>query len=295
MAAIVVLSFYIEYRANFIFLISKSDSQMKGTIQNYGLNKGSKAFGDRKSLKFDIPIQESALWMKLRRSAQQNFLSKLLFGLLQELAYFLRAIQFSTDHFRNIVYLIVSMVGISNNFFTALLLFDIIFKIPQLTQVLRVFEENSIHLLAVLGLFGVVLYVSAFFAFNTFRDHYEHATEEEPDGPDFNMYCTDLVECLLSTANVGIRAGGGVGEALAQPMITDDTYYIRYSFDLIFFLVINIVLMNIFFGIIIDSFADKRALDNENKNEKEGMCFICGISKSQFDIENIPWRDHIYT
>mmetsp|Transcript_30174 Transcript_30174/g.46119 ORF Transcript_30174/g.46119 Transcript_30174/m.46119 type:complete len:111 (-) Transcript_30174:16-348(-) len=53
--------------------------------------------------------------------------------------------------------------------------------------------------------------------------------------------------------------------------------------------------MNIFFGIIIDSFADKRALDNDNKNEMEGQCFICGITKSRFDIENIPWRDHVYT
>lgn len=68
----------------------------------------------------------------------------------------------------------------------------------------------------------------------------------------------------------------------------------RYVFDFTFFLVINIVLLNIFFGIIIDAFADKRALLDEENSEMENQCFICGITKSRFDIENIPWKDHIY-
>ena len=59
-------------------------------------------------------------------------------------------------------------------------------------------------------------------------------------------------------------------------------------------MLINIILLNIFFGIIIDAFADKRALLNEHVEEMENYCFICGISKSNFDIENIPWKDHIY-
>ena len=61
-----------------------------------------------------------------------------------------------------------------------------------------------------------------------------------------------------------------------------------------FFLIINIVLLNIFFGIIIDAFADKRAVNAEQNVEMLNQCFICGISKSRFDIENIPWKDHIY-
>jgi len=65
-------------------------------------------------------------------------------------------------------------------------------------------------------------------------------------------------------------------------------------FDLLFFMIINIILMNIFFGIIIDSFSEKRDFDKLHTQEREGQCFICGITKSRFDIENIPWHDHIY-
>lgn len=60
-------------------------------------------------------------------------------------------------------------------------------------------------------------------------------------------------------------------------------------------MIINVILMNIFFGMIIDSFADKRQGAEDIKKEVEGQCFICGISKSKFEIENIPWGNHIYT
>ena len=59
-------------------------------------------------------------------------------------------------------------------------------------------------------------------------------------------------------------------------------------------MVITIILMNIFFGIIIDSFADKRATEAETEAEVQGQCFICGISKSTFEIENVPWKEHIF-
>jgi inositol 1,4,5-triphosphate receptor type 1 len=63
----------------------------------------------------------------------------------------------------------------------------------------------------------------------------------------------------------GIRAGGGIGDVLRQPQETDDLFYARSIFDFVFFMVVNIILMNIFFGIIIDSFADKRAMDEVNR------------------------------
>ena len=108
------------------------------------------------------------------------------------------------------------------------------------------------------------------------------------------MYCDTLANCLLSTVNVGIRSGGGLGENLSQVDYFDELYTTRYIFDMGFFLIINIVLLNIFFGIIIDAFADKRAVNTEQDLEMLNQCFVCGISKSRFDIENIPWKEHIY-
>ena len=47
-----------------------------------------------------------------------------------------------------------------------------------------------------------------------------------------------------------------------------DNWTTRYYYDLLFFLSVNILLVNIVFGIIIDSFADRRAADYENRTEE---------------------------
>lgn len=157
--------------------------------------------------------------------------------------------------------------------------------------------------MSVLGLFFVVLYFYSFLAFLSFREDFvniglpyyvANVDDDQDHNPDFNMYCDSLTKCLASVVNYGIRAGGGIGDVLKQSWNTDANYYQRYMFDYTFFMIINIVLMNIFFGIIIDSFADKRAGAAEIDSEVQGLCFICGISKSKFEIENIPWVDHIY-
>lgn len=169
------------------------------------------------------------------------------------------------------------------------------FKIQSLKQVLSVFNENKASLAATLALFMVVLYIAAFLVFNLYRADYEAAAgPDDGDGPDFNLYCDNLQNCMLSTINIGVRAGGGIGEAMRQPLISEDSYYSRALFDFGFFVIVNIILMNILFGIIIDSFADKRAQADDFKREVRGQCFICGISKSRFDIENVNWNDHIY-
>lgn len=95
---------------------------------------------------------------------------------------------------------------------------------------------------------------------------------------DFNNYCSTLYECTLSTLNNGIRAGGGIGETLAQPLNSNaNQYWGRYFFDLTFFIVIIIVMLNIIFGIIIDAFAALRDQRKEAMDAIQNNCFICGI------------------
>jgi hypothetical protein len=67
-----------------------------------------------------------------------------------------------------------------------------------------------------------------------------------------------MLQCFLSTLHYGMRGGGGVGDFLpdmtAHPSnITG--YYFRQIFDFTFFVIIITILLNIIFGIIIDTFA----------------------------------------
>merc|ERR1711988_246780 len=63
------------------------------------------------------------------------------------------------------------------------------------------------------------------------------------------------------------------------------TWFYRAIYDFIFFMLIIIVLLNIVFGIIIDTFSKLRAKRDEKIHNMVTTCFICGISRDQFDQE----------
>ncbi len=54
-------------------------------------------------------------------------------------------------------------------------------------------------------------------------------------------------------------------------------FFLRVIYDLsFFFLVILIIIQNLIFGVIIDTFAALRAEKNEKEERLKNSCFICG-------------------
>ena len=85
---------------------------------------------------------------------------------------------------------------------------------------------------------------------------------------------------------VGLRAGGGIGEVLKQiPKEDGSVYWSRYFFDLTFFIIIIILMLNLIFGIIIDAFAEMRDKKKEIDDDTKEHCFICGITKFEFETK----------
>ena len=64
-----------------------------------------------------------------------------------------------------------------------------------------------------------------------------------------------------------------------------DLYWGRWLFDLTFFIFIIIIMLNLIFGIIIDAFADMRDSRNKTEQEVREKCFICGISRFNFEAQ----------
>ena len=55
-------------------------------------------------------------------------------------------------------------------------------------------------------------------------------------------------------------------------------FFGRVIYDLLFFFVVIIIVLNLIFGVIIDTFADLRS-EKQNKEEiLKNTCFICGKS-----------------
>ena len=59
--------------------------------------------------------------------------------------------------------------------------------------------------------------------------------------------------------------------------LQEPLFFVRFLYDLSFFLiVIIIIIQNLIFGVIIDTFADLRAEKNRKEEMLKNTCFICG-------------------
>ena len=77
--------------------------------------------------------------------------------------------------------------------------------------------------------------------------------------------CQTLRSCFLYVVNLGLRNGGGIGDAQSLYEYSSKAI-IKTFFDLIFFFLINVISLNIIFGIIIDTFSELRG-NAENRGK----------------------------
>jgi hypothetical protein len=57
-------------------------------------------------------------------------------------------------------------------------------------------------------------------------------------------------------------------------------WYVRWIFDVSIFVIVNVTLMNIIFGIIIDTFAALRDKKTKETINRETVCSVCSLDKN---------------
>ena len=94
--------------------------------------------------------------------------------------------------------------------------------------------------------------------------------------------CDKLVDCFMVTVREGLINGGGMGDYLQPRAVSDiGTFLGRFVYDLSYFVIVIIILLNVIFGIIIDTFGALRADRAEQRSQKNSQCFFCGIEKQR--------------
>ena len=130
---------------------------------------------------------------------------------------------------------------------------------------------------ALLGLIFIYIYSAFAFIFvsDTYYDDMVHGGLLNRKG---DSICMSMLHCFLSTVNYGVRGGGGVGDWLpTQTSVAENAegFYFRAIFDLSFFIIVITILLNIIFGIIIDTFAQLRDEKSQRDKDQNNICFIC--------------------
>ncbi|RHY85503.1 hypothetical protein DYB37_001865 [Aphanomyces astaci] len=161
-------------------------------------------------------------------------------------------------------------------------LLDLVIMSPSLQNVVRAVTKpgRALALTCLLGLFVIYFYTMLLFFFNP---------TDSTDDDTHIEYCSTLMDCFLTVVHRGLISGGGIGDYLTSGLNHPPNinvrmaYWLRILYDLSFFVLVIVLLLNIIFGITIDTFGDLRTETNEREDLKRNQCFVCGLSRDVFD------------
>lgn len=164
-----------------------------------------------------------------------------------------------------------------------------------LQNVMRSVTFRGGTLLQTAGLALVLIYFFGVFGFLLFPELFQFNESDVMGGrklePNNNgAPCTSIWKCSLVVLDMGFRKGD-VGESLddipwkLEDSNSDQQFRILYRmiYTLLFFIFVTTILMNIIFGVIIDTFAELRAKKDAVDKDISGRCFICGIDRFVLD------------
>uniref|UniRef100_A0A8C7CTP8 Inositol 1,4,5-trisphosphate receptor n=1 Tax=Oncorhynchus kisutch TaxID=8019 RepID=A0A8C7CTP8_ONCKI len=229
-----------------------------------------------------------------------------------------KAMILDVEFLYHLMYLIICSLGVFVHvFFYSLLLFDLVYREETLLNVIKSVTRNgrSIVLTAVLAL--ILVYLFSIVGYIFFKDDFilevdripnttlvtqqpnfphtleshNNFVEDREDGKE--RTCDSLLMCIVTVLSHGLRSGGGVGDVLRKPSKEEPLFAARVIYDLLFFFMVIIIVLNLIFGVIIDTFADLRSEKQKKEEVLKTTCFICGLERDKFDNKTVTFEEHI--
>ncbi|RLO12030.1 hypothetical protein DYB28_001143 [Aphanomyces astaci] len=160
-------------------------------------------------------------------------------------------------------------------------LFDIVMMSPTLQNVVAsVTKPGRVLLLTtLLGLCGIYFFAMLLFFVQP---------TDAVDQVNHVAYCKTLMDCFALCVHRGIPHIGGVGYILSDgfhnpPQFMDRMHYwSRIVYDVAFF-AFAVIMLNMIFGITVDTFSDLRTDSADRAELKMNQCFVCGQARAVFD------------
>ena len=135
----------------------------------------------------------------------------------------------------------------------------------------------------------LIMYVFSNIAFFFFNEDFEAELDYFEDN-----YCRSLMFCFLTTTDSGLRARGGLGDSGQRISFARFPYHYvgRIITDDLFFFIIIIIMIDLVFGIVIESFDALGIKELKQKNDKTNHCFICHVNKATVEKNRENFDEH---
>ena len=221
-----------------------------------------------------------------------SFFNKLKISIFDSILFNLDINIFVFSFILNILFLIIGHPLILS--FETLFIFGIF---PSLLNIFKSFTAKFSNLFACLIFSYLLVYVYNWITIFYMRDIFDFGDILDYKSGQYirESFCHSSMQCLLALISYGTRSGGGVGDVLPIISFKSDMkmFIWKFIYDIIFFIFIIMIMGNVTFGLIVDTFGELRDETYNYENDKKNICFICQLSRDGCLLQNIDFNKHI--
>jgi hypothetical protein len=168
---------------------------------------------------------------------------------------------------------------------------------PLLLGIVISFQMRLKQLIMVLIFMYLIVYLFSWIAFYYFPELFEFNSllNVNDDTEEEEKLCSSMVQCYLTMLSYGVRSGGGIGDVLPKLSYkVNPGYFIAgFVFVVLFHIFVIWIMINLFFGIIVDTFAALREKTYKIEEDKKNTCYICQITRDSAMNKNINFEQHV--
>ena len=171
--------------------------------------------------------------------------------------------------------------------------------IPTLFDLFYAMKTRFLNMLIVLIFEYFIIYVFMWITYFYLPKFLDFDEVFDPNSLSYiqETYCYSSLQCFMMVLNYGSSAEGGIGDNISIPSYrTNIGMFIgRFFYDMFFYILIVLVMGNIFLGIIVDSFIELRSINIDREKDVKNICFICQLSRDDCLARNIDFNEHVST
>lgn len=186
-------------------------------------------------------------------------------------------------------YCTISVIGlVIHPIYISFLLIDFAVRFDMLKSITKNRKTLGMTMILIIIILFIYGSFAFFFLFDMFYTYGINSYDSEAAGESF---CGNMIQCWIVVANFGIRAGGGIGDWIKNDDVLErfDLFFYTFSFKI----TIVLVMLNIVFGIIIDTFAQLRSEKKSIESDQGNKCYVCNLDRYIFDQDGNGFEDHV--
>ena len=188
------------------------------------------------------------------------------------------------------LYFGISILGyISSDIFYSFHLLDVIQRFKTLQDVIKSITSNATQLGLTCLLLVIIVYIFTSLTFFYIQEGmHDYAINPYDSDIVGENICPTMFQCFIILTNYGLRSEGGIGDFAIPLHFLDETenFMIRLVHDQSFLMLLKIIMLNVLFGIIIDTFAQLRDENTTKKEDMLNVCFICNQRRLVFEKQD---------